>query len=152
MKDNKARIDLAEYKLRSAWYSIKKMYHEEAKKYGVTHAIGFALLSIHPKNGTPSTSIGPIMGMEANSLSRILKIMEEKKLILKKTNPNDGRGVLIFLTKDGLSKRELTKKKIIKFNKLVNTNITKKNMDIFFKTAETIKKLASEKNILNNEK
>ena len=152
MKDNKARIDLAEYKLRSAWYSIKKMYHEEAKKYGVTHAIGFALLSIHPKNGTPSTSIGPIMGMEANSLSRILKIMEEKKLILKKTNPNDGRGVLIFLTKDGLSKRELTKKKIIKFNKLVNTNIRKKNMDIFFKTAETIKKLASEKNILNNEK
>tara|TARA_B100001996_G_scaffold272742_1_gene213663 strand:- start:239 stop:697 length:459 start_codon:yes stop_codon:yes gene_type:complete len=152
MKDNKARIDLAEYKLRSAWYSIKKMYHEEAKKYGVTHAIGFALLSIHPKNGTPSTSIGPIMGMEANSLSRILKMMEEKKLILKKTNPNDGRGVLIFLTKDGLSKRELTKKKIIKFNKLVNTNITKKNMDIFFKTVETIKKLASEKNILNNEK
>jgi len=152
MKDNKARIDLAEYKLRSAWYSIKKMYHEEAKKYGVTHAIGFALLSIHPKNGTPSTSIGPIMGMEANSLSRILKMMEEKKLILKKTNPNDGRGVLIFLTKDGLSKRELTKKKIIKFNKLVNTNVTKKNMDIFFKTVETIKKLASEKNILNNEK
>jgi len=152
MKDNKARIDLAEYKLRSAWYSIKKMYHEEAKKYGVTHAIGFALLSIHPKNGTPSTSIGPIMGMEANSLSRILKMMEEKKLILKKTNPNDGRGVLIFLTKDGLSKRELTKKKIIKFNNLVNTNVTKKNMDIFFKTAETIKKLASEKNILNNEK
>lgn len=152
MKDNKTRIDLAEYKLRSAWYSIKKMYHEEAKKYGVTHAVGFALLSIHPKNGTPSTSIGPIMGMEANSLSRILKMMEEKKLILKKTNPNDGRGVLIFLTKDGLSKRDLTKKKIIKFNKLVNANITKKNMDIFFKTAETIKKLASEKNILNNEK
>ena len=152
MKDNKARIDLAEYKLRSAWYSIKKMYHEEAKKYGVTHAIGFALLSIHPKNGTPSTSIGPIMGMEANSFSRTLKTMEEEKLILRKTNPNDGRGVLIFLTKDGLSKRELTKKKIIKFNKLVNTNITKKNMDIFFKTAETIKKLASEKNILNNEK
>ena len=152
MKDNKARIDLAEYKLRSAWYSIKKMYHEEAKKYGVTHAIGFALLSIHPKNGTPSTSIGPIMGMEANSLSRILKMMEEKKLILKKTNPNDGRGVLIFLTKDGLRKREVTKKKVIKFNKLVNNNITKENMDIFFKTVETIKKLASEENILNNEK
>jgi len=152
MKDNKARIDLAEYKLRSAWYSIKKMYHEEAKKYGVTHAIGFALLSIHPKNGTPSTSIGPIMGMEANSFSRILKMMEEEKLILRKTNPNDGRGVLIFLTKDGLRKREVTKKKVIKFNKLVNNNITKENMDIFFKTVETIKKLASEKNILNNEK
>ena len=147
MKDNKARIDLAEYKLRSAWYSIKKMYHEEAKKYGVTHAIGFALLSIHPKNGTPSTSIGPIMGMEANSFSRILKMMEEEKLILRKTNPNDKRGVLIFLTKDGLIKREIAKQKIIKFNTLVNNNVTKKNMDIFFKTTETIKKLASKENV-----
>ena len=147
MKDNKARIDLAEYKLRSAWYSIKKMYHEEAKKYGVTHAIGFALLSIHPKNGTPSTSIGPILGMEANSFSRILKTMEEEKLILRKTNPNDKRGVLIFLTKDGLIKREIAKQKIIKFNTLVNNNVTKKNMDIFFKTTETIKKLASKENV-----
>ena len=152
MKDKKARIDLTEYKLRSTWNSIKKMYHEEAKKYGGTHAIGFTLLSIHPKNGTPSTSIGPIMGMEANSFSRILKIMEEEKLILRKSNPNDKRGVLIFLTKDGLIKREITKQKVIKFNTLVNNNVTKKNMDIFLKTAETIKKLASEKNILNNEK
>lgn len=147
MKGNKARIDLTEYKLRSTWHSIKKMYHEEAKKYGGTHAIGFTLLSIHPKNGTPSTSIGPILGMEANSFSRILKTMEEEKLILRKTNPNDKRGVLIFLTKDGLIKREIAKQKIIKFNTLVNNNVTKKNMDIFFKTTETIKKLASKENI-----
>ena len=105
MEDNKTRFDPVEYSLRTSWQSIKKMYNEEAKKYGGTHSIGFALLSIHPKNGTPSTSIGPIMGMEANSFSRILKIMEEEKLILRKTNPNDKRGVLIFLTKDGLIKR-----------------------------------------------
>lgn len=147
MKDKKTRIDLTEYKLRSTWHSIKKMYHEEAKKYGGTHAIGFTLLSIHPKNGTPSTSIGPILGMEANSFSRILKTMEEEKLILRKTNPNDKRGVLIFLTKDGLIKREIAKQKIIKFNTLVSNNVTKKNMDIFFKTTETIKKLASKENV-----
>ncbi len=152
MEDKKVRIDLTEYKLRSTWNSIKKMYNEEAKKYGGTHAIGFALLGIHPKNGTPSTSIGPALGMEANSFSRILKMMEEEKLILRKPNPNDKRGVLIFLTKDGLTKRKITKKKVIKFNTLVNNNITKKNMDIFLKTAETIKKLASKENVLNNEK
>ena len=141
-----------DYSLRTSWHSIKKMYNEEAKKYKSTHTIGFALLTIHPTKGSPSTSIGPILGMEANSLSRVLKIMEQDKLIFRKTNPHDGRGVLIFLTKDGLRKRELTKKKVIKFNKLVNKNITKKNMDIFLKTAETIKELASKENILNNEK
>ena len=46
----------------------------------------------------------------------------------------------------------MIKKKVIKFNKLVNKNITKKNIDIFIKTTETIKKLASKENVLNNEK
>ena len=76
MKDNKARFDPVEYSLRTSWQSIKTMYQDEASKYGVTYAIGFALLSIDPKKGTSSTSIGPIMGLEANSLSRLLKIME----------------------------------------------------------------------------
>ena len=46
-------------------------------------ATGFALLSIDPEKGTPSTSLGPKMGMEATSLSRTLKTMEEKGLIIE---------------------------------------------------------------------
>ena len=38
------------------------------------------------------------MGMEATSLSRTLKTLEEKKLIERRANPNDGRSVLIYLT------------------------------------------------------
>ena len=50
-------------------------------------ATGFTLLSIDPEKGTPSTALGPKMGMEATSLSRILKTMEEKGLITRKPNP-----------------------------------------------------------------
>ena len=39
---------------------------------------------IDPKKGTPSTSLGPKMGMEATSLSRTLKTMEIKNLITRK--------------------------------------------------------------------
>ena len=76
MNDNKTRVDPVEYSLRTSWQSIRMMYQEEATKYGHTYAIGFALLSIDPKKGTSSTSIAPIMGLEANSLSRLLKTME----------------------------------------------------------------------------
>ena len=69
--------------LRSTWQAIARMYNEEASKYDSTMATGFALLSIDPKKGTPSTSLGPKMGMEATSLSRTLKSLEEKKLIEK---------------------------------------------------------------------
>ena len=55
-----------------------KMYNEEAGKKQSTMATGFALISIDPEEGTPSTALGPKMGMEATSLSRTLKAMEEK--------------------------------------------------------------------------
>ena len=144
MKDNKTRFDPVEYSLRTSWQSIKKMYNEEAKKYGGTHSIGFALLSIHPKKGTSSTSIGPIMGLEANSLSRLLKTMEINKLIIRKPNPNDGRGIIILLTKEGLKKRDITKNKVIKFNRLIENNISKKDLTVFLKTTNKIKNLISE--------
>ena len=90
-----------EHALRYTWQSIFKMYNEEAKKYGGTLAHAQALLNLDPNKGTPSTSLGPKMGMESTSLSRLLNTMEERELISRKPNPEDGRGVLIFLTKKG---------------------------------------------------
>ena len=67
-----------DYALRATWQAVARMYNEEAKQFDSTMAVGFALLSIDPKEGTPSTALGPKMGMEATSLSRILKSIEEK--------------------------------------------------------------------------
>lgn len=80
MRHNKT-ID---YILRATWMSVSKMYNEQAAVKGSTMATGFALISIDPENGTPSTALGPKMGMEATSLSRTLKMMENKGLIERK--------------------------------------------------------------------
>ena len=71
-------------------------------------ATGLALLSIDTEEGVPSTSLGPRMGMESTSLSRTLKSMENQGLIRREPNPEDGRGVLIRLTEEGLEKRSLS--------------------------------------------
>ena len=138
-----------DYVLRETWLAVSKMYNEEAKKYDSTMATGFTLLSIDPKTGTPSTALGPKMGMEATSLSRILKSLEEKGLIERKPNPNDGRGVLIHLTKFGLEKRELSKNAVLSFNNEVRESIPEEKMKTFFDVADTINKLISEKNIFS---
>ena len=102
--DFRKRVDFV---LRQSWKNIEKMYNVEASKYDVTFSIGFTLISIDPENGSPSTSIGPIMGLESNSISRILNSMENKNLITRRPNPNDGRGIIISLTKLGLKKRQI---------------------------------------------
>ncbi|WP_273275126.1 MarR family winged helix-turn-helix transcriptional regulator [Maribacter polysiphoniae] len=142
MKD--ATID---YVLRATWQAVARMYNEQAKTFDSTMAVGFTLLSIDPKTGTPSTALGPKMGMEATSLSRILKSIEDKGLIKRKPNPKDGRGVLIHLTNFGLEKRKDSKDVVLRFNEVVRAHVTDEKLDCFYEVMETINKLVAEKNI-----
>jgi DNA-binding MarR family transcriptional regulator len=137
-----------DYILRATWQAVSRMYNEEAQKYGATMATGFALLSID-KEGTPSTALGPRMGMEATSLTRTLKSMQDKGLITRKPNPDDGRGVLIHLTEFGKEKRELSKTNVRKFNEKVRANVTETQLRNFIEVAEIINELILDKNIFN---
>ena len=142
-----------DYILRATWQAVSRMYNEEAAKYDATMATGFALLSIDKEEGTPSTTLGPKMGMEATSLTRTLKTMEEKGLIFRRKNPNDGRGVLIYLTEHGKEKRELSKNTVIKFNETVKQNVSAEKLQNFVEVSDIINELIQEKNIFNkNEK
>jgi DNA-binding MarR family transcriptional regulator len=136
-----------DYILRATWQAVARMYNEEASKYDATMATGFALLSIDKEDGTPSTFLGPRMGMEATSLTRTLKSMEEKGLICRKPNPNDGRGVLIFLTEFGKEKRELSKSTVLKFNEAVKQNVSVEKLQNFMEVSEIINELITEKKI-----
>ncbi|NER12022.1 MarR family transcriptional regulator [Leptobacterium flavescens] len=140
-----------DYALRATWQAVARMYNEEAGKFETTMATGFTLLSIDPEKGTPSTALGPKMGMEATSLSRILKTMEEKGLIERKPNPDDGRSVLIHLTEFGREKREVSKGVVLQFNDAVKQHISAEKLKHFFEVTEIINELIIEKKIYNQE-
>lgn len=138
-----------DYVLRTTWLAVNKMYNEEAAQFGTSMATGFALLSIDPENGTPSTSLGPKMGMEATSLSRTLKVMEEKGLIERKPNPDDGRGVLIYLTNFGKEKRDYSKERVLIFNNAIKNKVSEEHLKNFYEVAEVINNMISNKKIYN---
>ena len=138
-----------DYVLRTTWLAVTKMYNEEAAKFESTMATGFALLSIDTENGTPSTSLGPKMGMEATSLSRTLKMMEEKGLITRHPNPEDGRGVIIQLTDFGKEKRAYSRDKVLTFNDTIRQNVSDEKLKHFYEVAELINNMISNKNIYN---
>ena len=139
-----------DYILRATWQAVSRMYNEEAGKYGATMSIGFALLSIDKEKGIPSTALGPQMGMEPTSLTRTLKSMEDKGLIVRKKNPVDGRGVIIHLTKLGKEKRDLSKEAVLKFNETIKQHLSQEKLDHFVEVAEVINELISEKLIYTN--
>lgn len=139
-----------DYVLRATWTSVAKMYNEEASKEGSTMATGFALLSIDPEKGTPSTSLGPKMGMEATSLSRTLKTMEEKGLIIRQKNPEDGRSVLIHLTDFGKEMRDYSRKVVLQFDEAVKKEISEEELQTFLGVAYKIMELIASKKIYGN--
>ncbi len=123
--------------LRSTWNSVSKMYNREASKFDSTMATGFALLNIDAE-GTPSSALGPKLGMESTSLSRLLNNMEKKKLITRKPNPSDGRGVLIFLTQFGKEKRDYSRSVVLNFNNHIESKLSNQQVKNFLDVAEFI--------------
>ena len=122
-----------DHQLRATWQAVAKMYNEQAMKHDSTMATAFVLLNIDSENGTPSTALGPLMGMEPTSLSRILKTMEDKGVIRREKNPEDGRSVIIKLTDYGKEMREVSKGYVYEFNNRVIENVTEQDLNSFFK-------------------
>ena len=129
--------------LRSTWQVVSKMYNKEAGKFNSTMATGFALLSIDSE-GTPSTTLGPKMGMEPTSLSRLLNTMEDRKLIFRTQNPRDGRSILIHLTPFGVEKREDSKSVVLNFNSEIEKKLSETKIQHFFEVMESIREIAKE--------
>lgn len=139
-----SKKQLIDHSLRATWQAVSKMYSEVAKQYGITMALGLTLLNIDPKHGTASTALGPIMGMEPTSLSRLLNSLEDLYLIERKPNPHDGRGVIVHLTPDGLSKRDLIKKHVYAFNLAVEKKVSARDLLGFYETIEAVNSSCSE--------
>ena len=139
-----------DHELRATWQAVAKMYNEQAMKHESTMATAFVLLNIDKQNGTPSTALGPSMGMEPTSLSRILKAMEDKGAICREKNPEDGRSVIIKLTDYGKEMRKISKGHVIQFNETIKGQLSEKELEGFFKVTSTINKMIAEKDIYEN--
>lgn len=136
MKPNKT-ID---FHLRWLWLKIIRLYNTEAGKFGGTMSVGYILLNID-KDGTPSTKLGPKMGIESRSLTRTLKTMEEKGLICRVPDENDKRMVFIHLTEEGKKYRNTSKDVVLTLNEYLYANISAEKLDTFFSVADEINEL-----------
>ena len=139
-----------DHELRATWQAVAKVYNERAAKHQSTMATAFVLLNIDKQKGTHSTALGPLMGMEPTSLSRILKTMEDKGAISREKNPDDGRSVIIKLTEYGKEMRKVSKSDVIQFNDTVRENVSEKDLEGFFKVTSTINKLIADRDIYEN--
>ena len=130
---------MVDFVLRHLWHKTSRLYNQKANDYGVSISVGFILLNVD-REGTPSTQLGPKMGMEPTSLSRTLKSMEDQGLIFRKADEADKRKVLIFLTDMGIEKRKIARQVVLDFNEKIISSVPKGKLKTFFEVAEKLDK------------
>ena len=136
--------DTIDYNIRKTWYNITKLYNRTASEYMTSMALGMIILNIDIMEGTPSTQLGPNMGMEATSLSRSLSKLEESGVIVRKTDPVDKRKTVIHLTPLGMDWREVAKQTVVNFNNSIFNHFEKEEMNTFFAVLRKINKIIDE--------
>jgi MarR family transcriptional regulator, organic hydroperoxide resistance regulator len=134
---------LFEFHVRNNWFKISRYYNQAASRYKMTFSWGFILLNVE-RDGTPSTSLGPKMGMEPTSLSRTLKSMEDKGLIYREPDKVDKRKSLVFLTPEGIEKRKIAREVVLEFNQKLYDRIPKAKIAAFFEVSYKIDELLIE--------
>lgn len=143
------REETVDYAIKAAWHAIARMYNQQASKHDITMSMGFVLLNIHSE-GTPATKIAPLMGLEARSLSRLLKTMEQKGLIFREADPADKRLVRVVLTREGKRKKEKSRETVLRFNEAVRSQVEAKKLNIFFQVLQEIQKVVEKDHVYHH--
>ena len=138
-----------DFHIRRTWHRIMRLYNYEAAKQQATMPMAYTLLNIDLENGTPSTSLGPQMGMESRSLTRMLKKMEEDGVIKRVADKNDKRVTRICLTKKGIEKRDQSRLAVIQLNEVIQADLTKKERKDFFNIMNKINTSIETKHIFD---
>ena len=132
-----------DYHIKSGWHAISRMYNSYAAPFDMTMAIGYVLLNIDKKKGTPATKIAPALGLEARSLTRMLKSLEDKKWIRREIDGDDRRVVNVFLTEEGKKKRDFARQGVILFNDAIYEKIGEEKLNIFFEVMQNINEIVN---------
>jgi len=119
------------------------MFNQVASAHNITLSVGFTLISIFEEDGTPVTKIAPRMGMEPNSLSRILKSMEKEGLVERISDKKDKRKVLVKLTEKGQEKRKVSLVSVFRLNNAMLDDLDPIKVKHFYEVINSVPKSTS---------
>ena len=131
--------DTIEFHIKATSLALSRMYNDLAQKYGITQTMGYVLMYVE-KDGTPSIKLAWSLGMKDSSLTRLLKNMERKGLIIRKKDKRDKRISRVFLTEAGVEKRRIIKKFVLDFNKKIVEKLGEEKLKIFHEAFDIINK------------
>ncbi len=88
------------------------------------------LADLWSKDGVNQKDLGISLVKTKSSINKMLTALEKERFIIKKDDPNDGRGKLIFLTKKGKGMQFIIENKGKEMEELLLSDCTKEEIRI----------------------
>lgn len=89
------------YLLAAASDGASAQFHAQVRKQGLRVPEWRVLACLHDRDGAMITHLARVSLIEQSRLTRIIVGMEERGLVLRQSDPTDGRRVRIFVTPEG---------------------------------------------------
>lgn len=98
------------------------------------------LLEIPPDGGRTPGFLANGLDLENSSMTGLLDRLEKKELIVRKPNPDDRRGVLIFLTHKGIEARDTIKSLVEELDRKLRAELSSEEIKVFRRVISIINK------------
>jgi DNA-binding MarR family transcriptional regulator len=95
--------------LKNTWQKLSRYYNQQLAEYDLTVPKALLLLEIAPDSGKNPKALVKELEVENSSMTGLLDRLEKQGLVERRPDPNDRRGVQIFLTSQGIAARETIK-------------------------------------------
>jgi len=89
------------FRLYSASRLLTKAYHPMLSVFGLTYPQYLVLMVLWEKDGQPVNDIAKRLLLETNTVTPLLKRMEEACLVRRERSETDGRQMIVSLTETG---------------------------------------------------
>ncbi|MBM3918345.1 MAG: MarR family transcriptional regulator [Sphingomonadales bacterium] len=129
---------------RMAWMNISRMYNSEAQAYELSTSAAFLLLHLG-EEGTQVGQLAGLLGMEASSMTRILRSIEKRGWVVRsRQNEQDRREVKLMLTPEGQAARQIARDYVRKFNRHVQDLVSEHDLQAFYRVSDAIQRVVQQ--------
>lgn len=129
--------------IKNTWQKLSRYYNQRLSKYDLTVPKALLLLEIAPDSGRTPGFLAKSLDLENSSMTGLLDRLAKKELIVRKPNPNDRRGVLIFLTSKGVQARNTIKSLVEELDRKLRTELSPEEIKVFRRVISIINKQIS---------
>lgn len=88
--------------VKNTWQKISRYYNKRLSAYGLSVPKALLLLELSTTTGVHPRFLSEHLNLDSSSMTGLLSRMEQSGLLERRADPEDRRGVQVFLTEKGL--------------------------------------------------